>query len=1248
MPYININEYDKTITSPKTSNGNIVAIPINATDGPSDRWVVVNTYDEFIQTFGPNPDTTSLIGNSWEYAANLLLRNMAVCVRRITHVLNEDGSNSSEFLPNVTVAKAPIKIADVVGNALENINLTVTTLAVSDVSEHSLLQLSDKGIIEPNEKYKTYSDNLGSKNTLFPSIWALENYDEFKTSYSNSVSALNNCFADVVDDGTQYPYTSTEHEWRYTGRKLNPHYKWLNEGVKAEDILKDINNVEYDTYTTILKNDSTKYNNGENAVLGDFFLIQDDDGQICRVDFTKPYENENLIYDDKYIPYNTPDYLFSLNNVNLTNDSFAEVTYDKEQSQFEEKVWKYTNTKVFLTKNEFEEFDENLSKDSSVSYPLYVYVVNDTSNSGCIYCYEVDHTTREPIQSKIDPAILSRIEKFKLYKESEKFKEEFEEEKQDTLDILDELSNRFSVVKNRYYAGTFDSVDNLRLYKGRLLNGSFAIVKNDKSDNIYEYVTNTINTNGWTMTNLSSVNLKNICTCIDEYDVNVYSENVLIPWLNTGADLNTGIYKRTFNWKKATDSEKNKYFIYTHWENSNKPIGTTAHETVRNAKIKLNEVVINGVSDTEKTSLTVNVNKWSDIGIDKDFASNKLNSGKVSITNTNYDPLKIYSFKILQKSAQGELSTVYNMNLERILSVTDGIIEDPLLKVVNANGEEKNATAVLRPQVDLTQSTTRWYVELAPGETLYYNKSLTGFQFITKFAIFDESRITYNVYDSSNGDYELTFFSYDTLSVEKSAIPTTELVEDIDNLSLVDNKANFNLFVAEYLYPGSNGNDFNLRVKTITNQGIYIYVYKGSQYLERIELCAFRSRLANGKIQFLDVTTNIDDIWRIILSKFGIYLGINDKSGITPSSIYSNYVKISLNPSLIDYDSYDYVNSLFAQDGTQISYLKNGSNPSTEHVIHEINYCYKPLEDKYRYDITFVANGGFIDDFLYADTKYSSNNTIDNRRLIEDAMLELTNNRKDCVAFLDAPYDAPVDVIPYYFEHISSSYAAAYDPWCFIQLATGSVKWMPPSFVQLYTHAKSIANGNKMYLPPAGVRRALVPEIISTSHDLTSSYITKWQSGETPQYVNPILYINGYDYSVYGQKTLYTVVSQSELYESTLQNLNVRLVANQIKKLIFKTCIDLTFELNNIMTWNEFKSSIEPTLSSMKGEGILNSYDIIMGTETMTAADLNSGHIVGTVKVAITSAATDWDINFEIQPNTVTFFETDNNGLYTE
>ena len=83
------------------------------------------------------------------------------------------------------------------------------------------------------------------------------------------------------------------------------------------------------------------------------------------------------------------------------------------------------------------------------------------------------------------------------------------------------------------------------------------------------------------------------------------------------------------------------------------------------------------------------------------------------------------------------------------------------------------------------------------------------------------------------------------------------------------------------------------------------------------------------------------------------------------------------------------------------------------------------------------------------------------------------------------------------------------------------------------------------------------------------------------------------------------------------------------------------------MTWNEFKAKIEPVLNEMQSAGVLNYYQVLMGNETMTKADLNTGHVVGTVRVAITSAAIDWDINFEITPNELTLNEYNYNSTYS-
>ena len=1333
MPYININEYDNTITGPKTYTGNVVAVPIIATDGPYDKWVTVYTYDDFIQMFGPKPisNSNSLFGSSWEYAVNLLMRKMPVCVRRITHELDENGENiGGSELPGVSTAATVLKVADILGNlSMNSENLKTITFDVEhgdikDSFEHSKIKFSKIGNISKNEFYYNYPvtdddiktvDGKDTDDYTFDSIYALESY-----SLNNQLVSIDtltrNSFADVKDDGSSYPWISSEAEWFYTGGVHNPHHKKLNE----KDVSETSNYVK-DLYEVLDANAT-----GEK---GDFYLLADksaydEDGNInsdavkinydfnskyntnekvTRIDYVKGgYKNPNLFYGSDangVLGLDHPAQLIGLDIFNsspaATKDSFVEV-YSNADGSSNKKVWTYTNVGFFQNVSRFSTYlnKQPSSLNNNDKVILYEKDVNDNKLTNVIKLYtiihniesnklELDKSSEKTLylnltslkeNTKDEQTVESTFVIFNDTNTSETFNEggmSFYkktagkwniDESDDNKEIAKEYSTYFTVVKNNKWIGSYESLDKLNNYPYASL-GDFATIIPSKdnesiSSNIYMYkIENGIKT--WSYTNypVSQLNTP-IVVNLEDYENNTIfklSKTMLIPWIQTNSTTESGRYKRKLYWKVADTDDKHNYLINNYWAPSNNPINTNSHIVIRDAKTYVNDVTVSGTADVDKTSLSTKVNGYTDISIKKDYENNRLVSGKIKITNESIMAIKIYGFRISSFSDSNTESTLlYNAGIERIRSASERITNDPYVSIsrLKPDGEyETISLSDLRPKRDDTLMQPQWYVELEPGYKITYNKNLTNAQVNLKFAVYDDSDIRINLYESLLGGYSSIFSTVDTLEIEKTAIPVTSKddtdISDIDRIDISDGKGNFNLFKVSYLYPGSNGDTIKTCVKTIKNQGVYIYVYRNSQYLERLELCSFRTQLSNGKVKILDIDVNKDDIWRMILEKFQLYIGINDKSEF-PKPIIGTYVKVELNHNIPDYNTYDYVTALLAQTGSTFYRCANGGDADEEHVKHEIPNCYEPLKDKYRYDIKFISNGGFIDDFVTSNNLTTVNSFTSGSRPIEDAMLDVATTRKDCVAYLDIPFDASVEDVPFYFEHISSSYAAAYDPWCYISLSTGGMKWMPPSFVQLYTHAKSIANGNKMYLPPAGVRRALVPEVLKTNHDLPSSYITDWQNSDAPQFINPIIWINGFDYSIYGQKTLYNVVNQSKLYQSALQNLNVRLVANEIKKLIFKTCIELTFELNNIMTWNEFKAKLEPTLSVMQGEGVLTTYEVIMGTETMTSADLNSGHIVGTVRVAIVSAATDWDISFEIQPNDITFYENDYNSAYSE
>ena len=99
-----------------------------------------------------------------------------------------------------------------------------------------------------------------------------------------------------------------------------------------------------------------------------------------------------------------------------------------------------------------------------------------------------------------------------------------------------------------------------------------------------------------------------------------------------------------------------------------------------------------------------------------------------------------------------------------------------------------------------------------------------------------------------------------------------------------------------------------------------------------------------------------------------------------------------------------------------------------------------------------------------------------------------------------------------------------------------------------------------------------------------------------------------------------------------------------MKRKIFKTCLELTFEYNTLKTWLIFKTRVSVLLESLLRNQHISNYEVVMDETTMTSADVRNNHIVGIVRVAISNLAEKFDITFELQPNQVTFLTKDNSS----
>ena len=327
--------------------------------------------------------------------------------------------------------------------------------------------------------------------------------------------------------------------------------------------------------------------------------------------------------------------------------------------------------------------------------------------------------------------------------------------------------------------------------------------------------------------------------------------------------------------------------------------------------------------------------------------------------------------------------------------------------------------------------------------------------------------------------------------------------------------------------------------------------------------------------------------------------------------------------------------------------LANGTDPLETDVITNTNTVayaleedqsfFDVLKDQDLFAVKFLTLGGMTDLLNTDGTTYT--------KKAVTALVDVAEERKDCLVVLDIPSsiepkDNDVDKINGHFNYVASSYATTFESWIYFQLPrTAEVKIMPPSFVFLYELAKSIKNGNPIWLSPAGVRRGLVPEASKAVFEIGSVLADKMQS--TLPYVNPIRKILNYGYAIFGQKTLYVVSGDTTgATRSAFQDLNVRITANEIKRKIRDISISLTFEGNNLKTWNEFRGQLDPFLSQISADGALDNYKIIMDETTTTEDDINNNTVRGKVIVRIARTAEDFNIDFIVTNDSALFAES--------
>ncbi len=205
----------------------------------------------------------------------------------------------------------------------------------------------------------------------------------------------------------------------------------------------------------------------------------------------------------------------------------------------------------------------------------------------------------------------------------------------------------------------------------------------------------------------------------------------------------------------------------------------------------------------------------------------------------------------------------------------------------------------------------------------------------------------------------------------------------------------------------------------------------------------------------------------------------------------------------------------------------------------------------------------------------------------------------------------------------AKKYAAMFTPWAtYITNTTASYLAnnlinMPASFAYVNSLANSIKINPNWYAI-AGVTRGNVPGLIQVDEEITGSTSDKYQSKNGVS-INPIMNVPSYGYCIWGNRTLH---NNKGLVASSF--LNIRALTNDIKKVVYQASKELTFELNNDVTWLNFRSKIEPTLDKMVTGNGINGYKLIRATSDKKAT------IKAIIRIYPIEAVEDFDITIEL------------------
>lgn len=194
---------------------------------------------------------------------------------------------------------------------------------------------------------------------------------------------------------------------------------------------------------------------------------------------------------------------------------------------------------------------------------------------------------------------------------------------------------------------------------------------------------------------------------------------------------------------------------------------------------------------------------------------------------------------------------------------------------------------------------------------------------------------------------------------------------------------------------------------------------------------------------------------------------------------------------------------------------------------------------------------------------------------------------------------------------------------------TNEEEILSPAFAWLSAFANSVITNANWYAC-AGVTRGVIPNLKSTDTGVSNALAEALQPRNAVSLI-PIINVKPYGIRVWGNRTLKNNFLEGDLTASSF--MNIRQLANDVKRTIWVASRRCTFDQNNNILWINFKAQITPLLDQMVGNNGLSNYKIVRLATDKKAT------LVARVTLYCVEAVEDFDITVELTDSQITLIQ---------